>query len=438
MNIGTSIEKIIDKMQNAFAYHKVIYDDNNIPIDFEYIYVNDAFEELTGLKKKNVIGSRVTELIPNIKESSFDWIGYYGNISEKQTEDHIEQYFDLWDRWYRIDVFSPEKGHFATLFNDITDIKRITESLREQKEVLKQITENLEEATFLQDVKTKELIYASRAFEKLYEVSLEDLKSKPDVWKSIVHPDDIEKVYKKYNMENTIKEINKKGVFIEKFRVLSKTGKTKWIKSKFLPIKNQEGEVVRIVGIEQDITKDIEVRMEIVRQKVRAEKLAMYDFLTNIYNRRAFFDRARQECLRAKREGHNMVIVMTDIDKFKSVNDTYGHDIGDIVLKDFATKLRGFIRDYDVVARFGGEEFIILLTDISLENAYKRVEMLRKSIEESNLVIGNKINIKYTSSFGIAEIKCTGPNPFEDAIKEADNALYRAKNKGRNRVEVEL
>ncbi|MCX7951027.1 MAG: PAS domain S-box protein, partial [Clostridiales bacterium] len=160
MNIGTSIEKIIDKMQNAFAYHKVIYDDHNIPVDYEYIYVNDAFEELTGLKKKNVIGSRVTELIPNITKSSFDWIGYYGNIAEKQTEDHLEQYFDIWDRWYRIDVFSPEKGYFATLFNDITDIKRITETLKEQKEVLKQITENLEEATFLQDVKTKELIYA--------------------------------------------------------------------------------------------------------------------------------------------------------------------------------------------------------------------------------------------------------------------------------------
>lgn len=437
MNIGTSIEKIIDKMQNAFAYHKVIYDNNNIPVDYEYIYVNDAFEELTGLKKKNVIGTRVTELIPNIKESSFDWIGYYGNISEKQTEDHLEQYFDIWDRWYRIDVFSPEKGYFATLFNDITDIKRITETLREQKEVLKQITENLEEATFLQDVKTKELIYASRAFENLYEVSLDELKSKPDLWKTIVHPDDFDKVQKKYNMENTVREINKKGVFIEKFRVLSKTGKTKWIKSKFLPIRNQEGEIVRIVGIEQDITNDIEVRMEIVRQKVRAEKLAMYDFLTNIYNRRAFFDRARQECFRAKREGHNMVIVMSDIDKFKSVNDTYGHDIGDIVLKDFAAKLRSFIRDYDVVARFGGEEFIMLLSNISLENAYKRVDILRKNIEESNVVIGNKINIKYTSSFGIAEIKCKGINPLEEAIKAADDALYRAKNNGRNRVEVE-
>ncbi|WDC84715.1 PAS domain S-box protein [Caloramator sp. mosi_1] len=118
------LEKIIDKMQNAFAYHKVVYDDKNKPIDYEFIYVNNAFEELTGLKKQEVIGEKVTKIIPNIKESSLNWIEYYSKIAENESEGHIEQYFDIWDRWYKIDVFSPEKGYFATLFYDITDMKK--------------------------------------------------------------------------------------------------------------------------------------------------------------------------------------------------------------------------------------------------------------------------------------------------------------------------
>lgn len=198
-------------MQNAFAYHKVIYDQNKRPIDYEYIYVNDAFEELTGLKKKDVIGSRVTQLIPNIKDSFFNWIEYYGRIAENESEDHIEQYFDIWDRWYRIDVFSPEKGYFATLFNDITDIKKTIELLREQKDILKQITENLEEATFLQDVKTKEVIYASKSFEKIYEVSLDELMKGIGSWKDLIHPDDYEKVMSRFRMEVILENINEKG-----------------------------------------------------------------------------------------------------------------------------------------------------------------------------------------------------------------------------------
>ncbi|SHE99619.1 MULTISPECIES: diguanylate cyclase [Caloramator] len=429
------LEKIIDKMQNAFAYHKIIYDEAKNPVDYEYIYVNKSFEELTGLKKQYVIGAKVTELIPNIKESSFNWIEYYAKIAENETEDHIEQYFDIWDRWYRIDVFSPEKGYFATLFNDITDIKKTTESLREQKEVLNQITENLEEATFLQDVNTKEVIYASTAFEKIYEMSIEEMKKDVQKWKQMVHPDDYEKVQKRYNMDVTLKEMYEKGIFVEKFRIITNSGKLKWIKSKFLPIKNEQGEIIRVVGIEQDITRDIENKLEIIRQKVKAENLAMRDYLTNLYNRRAFFQLAEERCKKAKCKDNNLVLVMADIDKFKSINDNFGHDVGDLVLKNFADVLKSSVRGNDIVARFGGEEFIILLNDIDVEQAYKRIEEVRKRISETEITVLDK-KVKYTASFGISKVNCCGFKYFEEAIKRADIALYRAKENGRNRVEI--
>ncbi|GFR35856.1 diguanylate cyclase [Thermobrachium celere] len=436
MLTNSTIAKIIDKMQNAFAYHKVIYDQNKRPIDYEYIYVNDAFEELTGLKKKDVIGSRVTQLIPNIKDSFFNWIEYYGKIAEYESEDHIEQYFDIWDRWYRIDVFSPEKGYFATLFNDITDIKKTTELLREQKDILKQITENLEEATFLQDVKTKEVIYASKSFEKIYEVSLDELIKGIGSWKGLIHPDDYEKVMSRFRMEVILENINEKGIFVEKYRIVTKTGRIKWIKSKFLPIRNENGEIIRIAGIDQDITRDIENKLEIINQKIKAEKMAMYDYLTNIYNRRAFFEVAYELCKKVEKKNSSAVVVMTDIDKFKTINDTYGHDVGDAILKDFASILKKSIRECDIVARFGGEEFVILLYNISIDDAYKRIEELRNAIQNKIVEVG-KNSIKYTASFGISGVRCFDEKPLEDAIKRADMALYRAKQNGRNRVEIE-
>ncbi|MCX7904258.1 MAG: PAS domain-containing protein, partial [Caloramator sp.] len=89
MEIDSVILKLIDKMQNAFAYHKIILDENNKPIDYEYIYVNTAFEELTGLKRQDVLGKTVKQIIPDIQSSSFNWIEYYGNIALNGVEDHI-------------------------------------------------------------------------------------------------------------------------------------------------------------------------------------------------------------------------------------------------------------------------------------------------------------------------------------------------------------
>ncbi|MCX7694250.1 MAG: diguanylate cyclase, partial [Caloramator sp.] len=368
------------------------------------------------------------------KESRFDWIEYYSKIAGKETENQIEHYFDLWDRWCRIDVFSPEKGYFATLFNDITDIKKTTDSLREQQEVLRQITENLEEATFLQDVKTREVAYASSAFERIYEMSLKEMRKDVQKWKQMVHPDDYEKVKKRYNMETSLKEMYEKGIFVEKFRIITKSGKLKWIKSKFLPIKNENGEIIRVVGIE-DITRDIENKLEIIKQKVKAENMAMRDYLTNLYNRRAFFQLAEERCKRAKGKGNNLVLVMTDIDKFKSINDNYGHDVGDQVLKNFAEILKTSVREKDLVARFGGEEFIILLSDIDIEDAYNRIEQLRKKVSETEVAVLDK-KIKYTASFGISKVVCCGSKSFEEAIKRADTGLYKAKENGRNKVEI--
>lgn len=418
---------LIEKMQNAFAFHKIVLDDNGEPIDYEYVYVNTAFEELTGLKRNSTIGKKVTELIPGIENSSFNWIKYYGNIAINETEDEIIQYFDIWQRWYKIHTYSPEKNYFVTVFSDITDIKRIEEKANEQSRFLNTILNNIDEIVYVQDVESGKYLYINPIVVNMYGIDPEELYKNPDKWYDIVE-EDKEYIKSKFNIKNKLKEIKENGVFKSEIK-LKFDHTEKWIKVKALPIINEKNEIKRIIGIEHDITEEKKLHFEL-------EKMALYDVLTEIYNRRAYYIKVNELIERIKREGGQLSIVITDIDKFKNVNDTYGHDVGDIVLKDFASKLQTNIRGYDFVARLGGEEFIIAInTDI--ENSFMRIEEIRKIIEQSTVIVGEN-KIKYTASFGISQLKDEDNFDIEKVMKRADEALYNSKNNGRNMVSIKL
>ena len=166
--------------------------------------------------------------------------------------------------------------------------------------------------------------------------------------------------------------------------------------------------------------------------KEAMEKLSItanYDFLTNLYNRRYFFNRINDFIKKYK----NYVIAMIDIDNFKMINDTYGHDIGDIVLKHLATTLKNNTKGSDIVTRFGGEEFCIVLSNVNEKNAVSFFVKLQNLISKEKVTIKND-TIKYTISIGIT-IK-DKKEDIEVLLKEADEALYKAKNNGKNRVEI--
>jgi diguanylate cyclase (GGDEF)-like protein len=164
-------------------------------------------------------------------------------------------------------------------------------------------------------------------------------------------------------------------------------------------------------------------------------RLAATDPLTKIFNRQVFTSIMEAETHRASRYERPFSLIMIDIDHFKKVNDTYGHLVGDRVLKKLAQLVQGLNRDSDVFARIGGEEFVIMSTETDLEGARLHAERLRKAIEEHVFDTAGHI----TCSFGVAQFR-RGEDRVETLIKRADDALYRAKKLGRNRVvtEVEL
>jgi diguanylate cyclase (GGDEF)-like protein/PAS domain S-box-containing protein len=173
---------------------------------------------------------------------------------------------------------------------------------------------------------------------------------------------------------------------------------------------------------------------EIGRLQVALQELAVRDSLTGLYNRRYLDETLEREVSRARREGNPLSLVMMDIDHFKKVNDTYGHQVGDEALRMLASTLLADIRAEDVACRYGGEEFLILLPNMPLETAMMRAEAWRFAVEGLCVALGN-FRITFTVSLGVAAYPEHGKTP-DDLTRCADQALYRAKNDGRNRVSV--
>ncbi|MEW5770960.1 MAG: diguanylate cyclase [Pseudomonadota bacterium] len=174
---------------------------------------------------------------------------------------------------------------------------------------------------------------------------------------------------------------------------------------------------------------------ELREAKHKAEQEARMDALTGLYNRRAFLERADEELLRARRYNTPLSLVMVDLDNFKAINDKWGHAIGDQVLIAFADILKGSMREVDIVARIGGEEFVLLMTQTALEEARQAAERIRKDVMASPLQLGDA-ELHWTASLGVTAL--TGEDQsVVAALVRADWALYRAKEGGRNRVECE-
>lgn len=169
---------------------------------------------------------------------------------------------------------------------------------------------------------------------------------------------------------------------------------------------------------------------ELIRELDDARRNALLDCLTQAWNRRAMDEILEREVARARRDGSSIAVVMVDIDHFKTVNDVHGHPVGDAVIRGVADRLRGAVRAHDAVGRFGGEEFMVVLVDAGIAEAAVVAERIRAEIARSPIA-----GIPLTASVGVAatspaEIACGAAT----LIGAADDALYRAKRSGRNRV----
>ncbi len=174
-----------------------------------------------------------------------------------------------------------------------------------------------------------------------------------------------------------------------------------------------------------------EAHAELVLKTKELEILSATDRLTGVYNRLKLDESLGAELERSNRYGNALSIILLDIDHFKAVNDTYGHQAGDKVLCRLAALFKERVRRTDILGRWGGEEFMILCPETDIASAGALAEQLRLAIEDAPFPVGGKVTV----SFGVARHK--GGDTVGSVISRADEALYRAKQKGRNRVEVD-
>jgi diguanylate cyclase (GGDEF)-like protein len=173
------------------------------------------------------------------------------------------------------------------------------------------------------------------------------------------------------------------------------------------------------------------IALENARLFREVQRLATIDDLTGIYNRRALFEQAAREVQRAVRFAHPLSITMFDLDHFKQVNDTHGHAAGDQALRMVAQRCRESIRAVDILGRFGGEEFVVVLPETNTAGACLAAERVRRRIVDTPIVTDHGA-IRVTCSLGVTSL---GPNDdFDTLLKRADQALYDAKAAGRNCV----
>lgn len=223
-----------------------------------------------------------------------------------------------------------------------------------------------------------------------------------------------------------------------------------------LTVKDSKNEIVTGLeaGADDYIIKpfhraELLARLEIIKRYLSMERslrqankqiriLAISDSLTGIYNRGYLTERLPQEINRAKRYNHSLSLVLCDIDHFKMINDSHGHQTGDRVLKEFVDCLRCAVRNgVDWIVRYGGEEFLIVLPETDAKGAFQAAERLRKLISERDFCVENQ-RIHITASFGVSSLDPLGYKDVclpESLIDQADKHLYKAKQRGRNRVE---
>lgn len=187
-----------------------------------------------------------------------------------------------------------------------------------------------------------------------------------------------------------------------------------------------------LIAVLTDISERVQAETDVNMLNAQLREMATHDALTGLFNRRYLEDTFERELIRAARQNRPVSVVMGDLDHFKAVNDTYGHQAGDAVLREFGRLMKLHARGSDICCRYGGEEFLLVLPDMTEEKACERAEQLRTAIADATIMFDTSA-IRVTASFGVASFPLHGKTG-DTLIGAADNALYAAKESGRNQV----
>ena len=294
--------------------------------------------------------------------------------------------------------------------------------LSEEKERFQQLVENLHEVFFVYEVTRQGTLYISPSAEQLWGEPIGDeLDFALERVAARVLPADREKF-----VQARLALLRAEGKLNVECRVRRRDNEIRWVWVRASKLGRAQGNDW-IVGVIEDITDRKRLERDL-------RKMARTDALTELANRAHFFEYGEVERYRATRYAHPLAVMMIDIDFFKQVNDTYGHAVGDHVLVMVTRKCQRLLRSTDLMARIGGEEFGVLLSETDAEDAEKLAKRLQTTVAAQGVPTEGGV-VAVTISIGVAELQLEDAS-FDEVLKRADDALYQAKQNGRNQVAI--
>jgi len=239
---------LFENQLNGLAYCKIVVDENNRPVDYIFLEINNAFEEHTGLKKKDVLGRRIKEIIPGFEKSAFDFIGVHGRVALTGEAVRFEQYQEGLQRWYSVFVYSPKEGYFVSIFSDITNRKQMDKALRESEARYRSIFENAQEGIYRSTPEGR-IILANQAMAKIYGYASpeEFMSGITDAARQIyVDPEERAKI---------MQIVEERGLIVNReTQVYRKDGIIIWISLTIDAVRDEKEQILYYEGMIEDIT----------------------------------------------------------------------------------------------------------------------------------------------------------------------------------------
>lgn len=409
------------KSEDGYCFQHILLDENNLPYDYQIISVNEALLKIFQKNKDHFIGRRITDQLLFSAEFSNQLAKLYSNVSISKNTESKEIYYKELKKMISVTVFYMGKNSCVTRFSNVSEEKIVEKSLTE-------IFNYNPEFLVITDEKFK-IVKVNKTFEQIAENNLEVILSSGFL--KFIHIEDIAETL---NSLTKVNDVNPMVAFCNKLRKNNNTYiEVEWwcmLNKGYIYLSGRDVTAEKAMKrkIEQTNKELLMLNEQLKEKNEKLLKSAITDELTGVYNRKFFEKRVVEEMEIADRANEKISLIIFDLDRFKLVNDNFGHQFGDEVLKRTTQIAGDLIRKTDFLNRVGGEEFAIILPNTNKTQAVFVAEKVRKALEDNkHFKVG-----QVTGSFGVAErMKAESLRSW---YKRADNALYQAKNTGRNRV----
>lgn len=396
---------LIDSMIQGLAHYEAIPDEEGNTYDVRFLKTNPSFDQLLGVHKGYLIGKTLREIMPDVNES---WIGMHDKVATTGKPASYEAYSKVLDKYFLTSIYSPKPHEFAVIMDDITERKELELQVFLEKELFETTLLSVGDGVISTDAEAT-VLFMNRIAEELTGWRAEEAKGRPftEIFK-IVSGEERKKC------QDPVSRVLQEGKAVTLFNdtiLIARDGVERYIDDSASPIMDKEKRIRGVVLVFRDST-------ETKKEQDKILQLSYRDPLTGLYNRR-YYDKIKETV--DSEPYYPLTLVLGDVNGLKLTNDAFGHDAGDQLLKKVAAVFRKTCREGDIITRFGGDEFILLLPKTDVTHAGIIVDRLNKALLKEE-IRGLSVSV----SFGYA-VKEKDPMTFEETFKRAEDGMYSEK-----------